>query len=117
MMPIRRWCRPLVLCFCLFCVVPALAQFASWEVFLEQLLLDEGDEVLHENLYEDYVWMHAHPININSADSTQLQRLGFLTDRQIEAIHYYIYRYGAIHSVGELMLIPKLDYRTRQLLF
>ncbi len=117
MMPIRRWCRPLVLCFCLFCVVPALAQFASWEVFLEQLLLDEGDEVLHENLYEDYVWMHAHPININSADSTQLQRLGFLTDRQIEAIHYYIYRYGAIYSVGELMLIPQLDYRTRQLLF
>lgn len=117
MIPIRRWCRPLVLCFCLFCVVPALAQFASWEVFLEQLLLDEGDEVLHENLYEDYVWMHAHPININSADSTQLQRLGFLTDRQIEAIHYYIYRYGAIHSVGELMLIPQLDYRTRQLLF
>ena len=116
MIPIRRWCRQIVLCCCLFCSVPALAQFASWELFLEQLLLDAEDDALPENLYEDYVWMHAHPININSADTTQLQRLGFLTDRQIEAIHYYIYRYGAIYSVGELMLIPQLDYRTRQLL-
>lgn len=93
-----------------------MAQFASWDDFLEQLLLDGDAEGLHQNLYDDYVWMQAHPININRADSTQLQRLGFLTAPQIEAIHYHIYRHGAIHSVGELMLITELDYHTRQLL-
>lgn len=98
------------------CVVPVMAQFASWDDFLEQLLLDGDAEGLHQNLYDDYVWMQAHPININRADSTQLQRLGFLTAPQIEAIHYHIYRHGAIHSVGELMLITELDYHTRQLL-
>ena len=94
-----------------------MAQFASWDTFLEQLLQDtEGSEELQEHLYEDYVWMHANPININQADSTELQRLGFLTAQQIEGIHYYIYRNGAIRSVGELMLIPQLDYHSRQLL-
>ena len=100
---------------------PLSAQFPSWDDFVEQLLTevsDEGDEsaTIAENLYDDYAYLHAHPLNINSADSLELKRLGFLTDRQIENIHYYIYRYGAIRSVGELMLIPQLDYRTRQLL-
>lgn len=101
----------------LCCTVPTMAQFLSWETFLEQLLQDtEESEELQEHLYEDYVWMHANPININRADSTELQRLGFLTARQIEGIHHYIHRYGAIRSVGELMLVPQLDYRSRQLL-
>lgn len=100
--------------------VRTVAQFTSWDDFVYQLLMDvDGDEVdatLAENLYDDYMYWHAHPININQADSVELQQLGFLTDRQIEGIHYYIYRYGALHGVGELMLIPELDYHTRQLL-
>lgn len=101
--------------------LPASAQFLSWDDFVEQLFMEaesEGEEMLAEaeNLYDDYVYLHANPININRADSTELQRLGFLTDIQIEGIHYYIYRYGAIRSVGELMLIPELDYHTRQML-
>ena len=105
----------------LHAVLPCAAQFPSWESFVEQLLIDteaeEGDyESIAENLYDDYAYLHAHPININRADSTELQRLGFLTAQQIEGIHYYIFRYGALRNVGELMLIPELDYHTRQLL-
>ena len=99
----------------------ASAQFLSWDDFMEQLTTEfdaEGEEAFMEaaNLYDDYTYLHANPININSADSTELQRLGFLAHWQIEAIHAYIYRYGALRSVGELMLIPELDYHTRQLL-
>ncbi|MBR3860015.1 MAG: helix-hairpin-helix domain-containing protein [Bacteroidaceae bacterium] len=105
----------------MFCPLSASAQFVSWDDFLEQLLMEtecEGEEgaAVMENLYDDYVYLHANPININQADSTELQQLGFLTGKQIEGIHYYIYRYGALRSVGELMLIPELDYHTRQLL-
>lgn len=116
MIPLRSTCRLVLLTLCMCCVVPSMAQFAEWEDFLEQLLLDDEAEGLCESLYDDYVWLHAHPVSINNADSAQLQRLGFLTDLQIESIHHYIYRYGAIRSVGELMLIPELDYHTRQLL-
>lgn len=105
----------------MLCPLSVSAQFISWNDFLEQLLMEaenegEGDVAVLENLYDDYVYLHANPININQADSTELQQLGFLTDRQIEGIHYYIYKYGVLRSVGELMLIPELDYHTRQLL-
>ena len=95
------------------------AQFLSWDNFVEQLLMeleDEKTETDIENIYDDYQHLHENPININQADSTELQLLGFLTPKQIEGIHAYIYRYGALRSVGELMLIPELDYHTRQLL-
>ena len=107
----------------LLVIVPlsASGQFLLWDDFVEQLFIEaegEGEEVINEieNLYDDYAYLHANPININRADSTELQHLGFLTDKQIEGIHAYIYRYGALRSVGELMLIPELDYSTRQLL-
>ena len=105
----------------LLCPLRTSAQFALWDDFMEQLAAEldaEGEEgvVATSNLYEDYLYLHANPININSADSTELQQLGFLTQRQIKSIHDYIFRYGALRSVGELMLIPELDYHTRQLL-
>ena len=97
-----------------------MAQFLSWDDFVEQHLMeadvDVAGGILASNLYDDYIYLHEHPININQADSVELQRLGFLTANQIEGIHYYIYRYGALRSVGELMLVPELDYATRQLL-
>ena len=103
----------------LACPQRVSAQFTSWDDFMEQLLMEaEGEEDATdvECLYEDFIYLHANPININRADSAELQRLGFLTDKQVESILCYIYRYGALHSVGELMLIPELDYHTRQLL-
>lgn len=110
----------LVALFLLGFAMPTFAQFPAWEDFIEELLMESEvggeDYAAIENLYDDYVWMHDHPININRADSTELKRLGFLTPYQVEAIHAYIYRYGALRSVGELMLIPQLDYSTRRLL-
>ena len=105
----------------LLCPLTVSAQFLLWDDFLEQLATEldaEGEEaaMAAENLYDDYVYLHANPININRADSTELQQLGFLAHWQVEAIHAYIYRYGPLRSVGELMLIPELDYHTRQLL-
>ena len=99
-------------------MLPATAQFPSWDTFVEQLHIEyeEGNLKMFESIYNDYAYLHANPININSADSTELKSLGFLTDWQIEAIHYYIHRYGPLQGIGELMLIPELDYRTRQFL-
>ena len=100
-------------------ILHSFAQFPSWESFIEQLYTESEEDMYGadiESLHEEYAYFHANPININDADSTELQALGFLTDWQIEGIHFYIHKYGELHSVGELMLIPELDYRTRQLL-
>lgn len=99
-------------------ILPAIAQFPSWDTFIEQLHIEyeESEQDAFEIIYEDFTYLHANPININGADSMVLKSLGFLTAKQIEGIHYYIHRHGELHSVGELMLIPELDYHTRQLL-
>ena len=99
-------------------ILPASAQFPSWEDFVEQLHSEysESRQENFESIYEVYAYHHANPININSADSMELKSLDFLTGWQIEGIHYYIHKYGALHSIGELILIPELDYHTRQLL-
>lgn len=102
-----------------FCPLHSFAQFISWDDFVEQLFLEAEDEETSasaENLVDDYIYLHTHPININNADSVELQQLAFLTDGQVSAICRYVSRYGALYSVGELMLVPELDYHTRQLL-
>lgn len=106
----------LVASFCYW--LPATAQFPSWDTFIEQVHIEyeESGQETWESSYEEYAYLRANPININSADSLELKALGFLTATQIEGIHYYIHKHGELHSVGELMLIPELDYHTRQLL-
>ena len=52
--------------------------------------VDVTGGILASNLYDDYIYLHEHPININQADSVELQRLGFLTANQIE-VYIIIY--------------------------
>ena len=84
---------------------------------LETLLSDEDltADVLEE-LSDIYESLHAMPLNINTATRDELSMLPFLTDRQIEDIHAYIYMHGPMLTLGELQLTGSLDYATRQLL-
>ena len=88
-----------------------------WESVLETLLSDEelpADAL--EELADMYESLHAEPLNINTATREELSMLPFLTDRQIEDIHAYIYMHGPMLTLGELQLTGSLDYTTRQLL-
>ena len=89
----------------------------GWESVLETLLSDEelSQDALEELavLYES---LHEMPLNINTATREELSALPFLTDRQIEDIHAYIYMHGPMLTLGELQLTGSLDYNTRQLL-
>ena len=88
-----------------------------WESVLETLLSDEelSADALEE-LADMYESLHAAPLNINTATREELSMLPFLTDRQIEDIHAYIYMHGPMLTLGELQLTGSLDYTTRQLL-
>ena len=89
----------------------------DWDSVLETLLSDEElpADALQE-LADMYESLHADPLNINTATREELSMLPFLTDRQIEDIHAYIYMHGPMLTLGELQLTGSLDYSTRRML-
>ena len=98
-------------------VYPQFPESDGWESVLETLLSDEeltADAL--EELSDMYESLHAAPLNINMATRDELSMLPFLSDRQIEDIHAYIYMHGPMLTLGELQLTGSLDYATRQLL-
>ena len=88
-----------------------------WQQYLDQLSDVEDFEDQSWEEYEDVLnELAEHPININTATTEDLQRLPFLTAQQIEDIEAYIYRYGAMKSLGELAMINGMSWVQRQLL-
>lgn len=111
----KRWITVCILI--LFYVYKTDAQICSWDYFVESLYADqELNQEMIQTQVEDLYALHEQPLNINEATREQLEQLVFLTDRQIEDILYYIYRYGAMQTLGELQLIESLDYESRQFL-
>ncbi len=88
-----------------------------WQQYLDDLSETEDFEGQSWEAYEDVLAEYAeHPMNINTATTEDLQRLPFLSAQQIEDIEAYIYRYGAMKSLGELAMIPGVSWYQRQLL-
>ena len=95
--------------------IPCHAQ--SWEPLLLQLYNEEEiEEQEWDEMYETLTDLEQHPININNVTTDMLRQIPFLTDREIEDIEEYLYRYGTVTSIGELAMIPSVSYYKRQLL-
>lgn len=93
------------------------AQTDDWEQSLEDISTDdEFDEGAWESNYDFLSEMQSDPININTAKEDDLLRLPFLTEKQVEDIGYYIYKYGEMRSPSDLLLTGSVDYETLQLL-
>lgn len=93
------------------------AQSLTWDDFLDRITDQQSENYTQlYDFYDDLCYLHEHPIHINSATTEVLNQLPFLNAQQIEEIEAYVYSYGPIMSVGELNLVPYLDYDTRQLL-
>lgn len=90
----------------------------SWDDFVQALTYDQ--ESMGEDAWQQYLeqleWLHSHPMDINTATPEEMALLPFLTPAQIEAIQAYVHLDGPMKSLGELALIPALDYHTRQVL-
>ena len=118
----RQW---LLLCFTLLLFMlhtsVCHAQQLSWESFLDELAdetsgLDEERTADWDALVEELMLLHEQPIDLNRATRADLGQLFFLSETQIGALLDYRARYGSLHSMGELLLIPDLDWHTRQVL-
>jgi hypothetical protein len=82
------------------------------EVMTQEDAASENWEETYERLSE----LEQQPLDINMATREQLEELPFLSDQQIEELQEYLYRYGPMKSVGELMMIRSLGYEQRRLL-
>ncbi len=88
----------------------------KWEEYILQLVEESGGEQQFENLYEDLTFLSQHPMNLNALDETQLQRLPFLSEIQIDKLKNYVKHYGPMQSIYELRLVPDLDMQTIEML-
>ena len=93
----------------------AAQETLSWEEFMQEMTEeyagDEGEGWLEE--MELLTELHEHPFNINTATAEDLLRLPFLSEQAADDIVDYIALHGAMRSLGELHLIPRLDARER----
>ncbi len=92
----------------------------GWEEYVEQMaeLMGHGeedsewDDELLEELYEVF----CHPLNLNDLNADELRNLPWLTEVQVLDVLDYVDRHRPLLSVGELMAVRSLDYRSRRLL-
>lgn len=93
-------------------------QTHEWEQFIYQLSeLEDVESSSWEASYDILCELEKNPININVATREDLGQFPFLTAKDIEAICEYIYRYGPMKTLGELVMVKELSYLKRKLLF
>lgn len=109
--------RLIVLALLMALTTSAQTEQAGWEQLWEQMYspedMEEGEwEEYHERLQQ----LAEHPIDLNNATREELEQLPFLSQQQVMDIMEYLYYYKAMRSIGEIAMIPSIDYRQRQLL-
>ena len=93
------------------------AQQTDWRDVLRQWLnAEDMEESYGEETMELLEEKALAPINLNQTTREELEQLPFLSAEQVEELVAYLDRYHPMRSLGELMMIPSLDNRTRQLL-
>jgi len=102
--------------FCIYYLTEAQEinpQNTEWMNYLEEMAeQDEVDEASIELLYEELSSLCENPLNINTLKKDQLERLPFLSEKQIEEILYYIYKYGPLPELSEIKNVENLDWQT-----
>ena len=102
-----------ITCISMFFFVNNLSAQTTWEEVIEQLAENEEENSYQwENLLEELADLKEHPLDINRATKEQLERFPFLSDRLIENILYYIYKYGSIQNEKELMMVEDMNRQT-----
>ena len=67
------------------------------------------DEMISDDVYESFLQLYYHPINLNRADREDLQSLLLLSDLEIAHILDHRSEYGSFLSFQELYLVEGMD--------
>lgn len=108
--------RRIVACVSMFCVFAVCSYSQSeWSDWQENITDDESLAGWQEE-YQELAELAENPFNINTITKEQLEQLPFLSDKMIENILYYMYKYGPMLSKKELLGIEGMDWQTRRFL-
>ena len=106
--------------FILFFISRAMAQepdttkYAGTEEIEQQIenLAERSDnEIDYSDWTEELKLLHERPVNLNSGDENELQRLFFLNELQISNLLEYTRQYGQLASIYELQVIDGFNER------
>ena len=84
----------------------------DWTILVEEILENSENEESAEKMQEILAELAENPIALNNATKESLESIPFLSENQVEALSYYIYRYGPLLSLSELMLVEEMDDQT-----
>ncbi len=73
--------------------------------WVDELFAAQSDNLNYADLYENYLQLRAHPLDLNTATAEQLQALQFLTTAQLNALLSYREQAGKLYSVYELQTV------------
>ena len=76
---------------------------------IETMADQQSSNVDYEEVVNDLISLNQNPINLNSAEKQDLEKLFFLTDFQIENFLFYRYQNGPLYSIYELQAVEKMD--------
>ena len=88
------------------------AQDFSWAEYVEEFSDLEDAGISVENLFEELSDLSENPFNLNAITKSDLEKLPFLSEIQIENILYYVYKYAPLQSIYELKNIENMDMQT-----
>lgn len=105
----------LIVCFLMIISVLKSGAQSGW-IEQEQDISEEGEIENWQELYEELVVLSENPFNINTITKEQLEQLPFLSDKLIENILYYVYKYRPLLTKNELLGVEGMDRQTRHFL-
>lgn len=84
----------------------------NWMDYVESMAEDTENQQQVETLYNELSYLTEHPFNVNMVTAEELQRLPFLSDKQIEELCTYREKYGQLVSLYELKQLTSFDFTT-----
>ncbi len=88
------------------------AKEIDFERLVDELLPLQDLDLNYEDIYENWMQLLNHPLDLNRATRAQLQGLFLLTDQQITALLRHREEEGPFMSLYELQTIPELTPET-----
>jgi hypothetical protein len=89
----------------------------KWIEYVQELADEAENPQQVEALFEELSFLANHPMDINRVSASDLQRLPFLSERQIEGILSFRQHFGEILSLYALKAMDGMNFHTIELLF
>ncbi len=89
--------------------IPTSVETEDWHMVLEEMA---ENEINTEEWEESLTELANNPVQLNNASKETLESIPILNAEQVENLSYYLYRYGPIVNLSELLLVEGMDART-----